>query len=68
MDIENILFTYVPAFIIACFVLYVIIKAAVRSANAETESLLRILVNMGAEEMKKNGLAADEISSLIKTS
>lgn len=45
---------------------YFIIKSAVSEANKELLRIMKMLVNLKAEEMKKNGASDDEISSIIR--
>ena len=65
MDQDTLQMSLIVAGVISLVILYFIIKGAARAGNSEVERLLRIIINMKSEEMKKQGFTNDEISSII---
>lgn len=65
MDQDAIILGAIIGLVIWIFLLYQIIKGAGRSANSEVERLLRILINLKMDEMRKNGFTEDDLKNSI---
>ena len=66
MDSDSLPIFFVIAAIINLIIFYFIIKAGVRSGSSEVERALHIMINMKAEEMKKQGFTDEDIATIIK--
>jgi hypothetical protein len=66
MNQESVILGAIIGLAIWIFLLYQIIKGAVRSANAEVERLLRILINMRGDELVRKGdFTQKEVNNII---